>query len=78
MILVAYYTLMRPKNNRTLTWEEVTLDPVRGTGHFRLKHHKNASKGTTAYGRLSRQLVDYLLAIRPRHARGYIHPNPVR
>jgi len=76
MILIAYYTLMRPKNNRALTWEEVTLDPVRRTGHFRLKQHKNASKGATAYGRLSRRLVDYLLAIRPRHARGYIHPNP--
>jgi integrase len=76
MIYIAYFTLMRPKNNRALTWEEVTLDPVRRTGSFRLNHHKNVNKGVKAYGRLARKLVDYLLAIRPRNARGVIHPNP--
>ena len=76
MIYVGYYTLMRPKNNRALTWEEVMLDPVKRTGSFRLNQHKNVNKGIRAYGRLARQLVDYLLAIRPRHARGCIHPNP--
>lgn len=76
MMLIAYFTLMRPKNNRALTWEEVTLDPVRRTGRFRLKQHKNVNKGVSAHGRLARRLVDYLLAIRPRNARGLIHPNP--
>jgi hypothetical protein len=51
-------------------------DPVRRTGNFRLDRHKNVNKGIKAYGRLARQLVDYLLAIRPRNAKGYIHPNP--
>ena len=30
--LIGYFTLMRPKNNVRLTWEEITLDPVRRTG----------------------------------------------
>lgn len=76
MILIAYFTLMRPINNWALTWEEVTLDPVKGTGNFELDQHKNVNKGIRAYGRLARPLVDYLLTIRPRNARGYIHPNP--
>jgi|GEM_PF-6985250 len=33
MILIAYFTLMQPVNNRALTWEEVTLDPVKRTGY---------------------------------------------
>lgn len=76
MMLIGYYTLMRPINNRALTWEEVTLDPVKRTGKFRLDRHKNVNRGINAYGRLARQLVDYLLSIRPRNARGVIHPNP--
>jgi hypothetical protein len=32
MILIAYFTLMRPINNWALTWEEVTLDPVKAPG----------------------------------------------
>lgn len=76
MILIAYHTLMRPKNNRALTWEEVTLDPERHIGSFRLDRHKNVNKGIKAYGRFARELAGYLLAIRPRNARGYIHPNP--
>jgi hypothetical protein len=27
LCLVAYLTLMRPKNNKALTWEEVKIDP---------------------------------------------------
>lgn len=76
MMLIAYHTLMRPINNRALTWQEVTLDPVRRTGNFRLDRHKNVNKGIKAYGRLARPLVEYLLSIRPPNARGYIHPNP--
>lgn len=76
LILVAYHTLMRPNNNFALTWDEITLDPVKRTGRFHLKRHKNARKGATAYGRLARKLVDHLLTIRPRVARGYVHPNP--
>jgi integrase len=76
MIPIAYFTLMRPINNWALAWEEVTLDPVKGTGNFELDQHKNVNKGIRAYGRLARPLVDYLLAIRPRNARGYIHANP--
>jgi hypothetical protein len=30
--LVEYYTLMRAKNNRALTWKEVTLDPMARIG----------------------------------------------
>ena len=26
--LIGYVTLMRPKNNKALTWEEITVDPV--------------------------------------------------
>jgi integrase len=76
MILIAYFTLMRPNNNRALTWEEVTLDPVKRTGYFRLDRHKNVNKGIKAHGRIARRLVDYLLSIRPRNPKGYIHPNP--
>ncbi len=42
MILIAYFTLMRPNNNRALTWGEVMLDPVKRTGYFRVDWHKNA------------------------------------
>jgi integrase len=74
---VAYFTLMRPKNNLGLTWEEVTIDPRGENGVFRLVNHKNASKGITAEGPLAAQLVRYLRAVRPSDARGLIHPNPV-
>lgn len=32
MCLIGYYTLMRPKCNRFLTWGEVTLDLANRTG----------------------------------------------
>lgn len=73
---VGYYTLMRPKNNRALTWEEITLDPAARRGWFKLDQHKNVNKGIKARGALAAPLVDYLLRIRPRNARGLIHPNP--
>ena len=76
LMLIAYFTLMRPKNNRALSWHEVTLDPKTGTGTFELDQHKNVNKGIRAYGVLAPRLVKYLLAIRPPNARGYIHPNP--
>jgi integrase len=76
LILIAYYTLMRPNNNFALMWEEVTLDPEKRTGFFRLQRHKNARKGIKARGPINRPLVEYLLAIRPQFATGLIHPNP--
>lgn len=76
LVLVAYFTLMRPKNNRALTWQEVALDPVKMTGSFELDQHKNVNKGIRAYGVLAPRLVKYLLSIRPPNARGYIHANP--
>lgn len=74
--LVGYFTLMRPKNNKALTWEEIKLDPVSRTGWFKLVDHKNRRKGVTARGALHPQLVDYLFRIRPPQASGLVHPNP--
>ena len=76
LCLVAYYTLMRPKNNRALTWEEVTIDPASRTGFFKLSRHKNVNKGIKARGALAAELVDYLASIRPQKASGPIHANP--
>jgi hypothetical protein len=45
LILIAYFKLMRPKNNRALMWHEVMLDPKTGTGTFELDQHKNVNKG---------------------------------
>lgn len=75
-MLIGYYTLMRPRNNRALTWEEVTIDPETRTGFFKLDQHKNVNKGIKASGPLSRKVIDYLLAIRPANATGLIHRNP--
>ncbi len=76
MMLIAYYTLMRPKNNGALTWEEITLDEEKGGGRFQLDQHKNVNKGIRAWGPLARPLVDYLVSIRPAYASGVIHSNP--
>jgi integrase len=76
LCLVAYLTLMRPKNNKALTWEEVRIDPHTHTGWFKLDQHKNVNKGIKVRGKLADKLVDYLLSIRPANARGLIHPNP--
>jgi len=46
LILIAYYTLMRPNNNFALTWEEVTLDPDKRTGVFRLQRHKTRGRAS--------------------------------
>ena len=76
--LIAYYTMMRPANNRHLDWEEITsLDPTLRRGTFKLNRHKNVNKGIKARGCLARELVDYLLSIRPANASGPIHVNPV-
>lgn len=75
-MLIAYYTLMRPVNNRALTWEEVTIDAETRSGTFKLDQHKNVNKGVKAHGVLSPKVVDYLLAIRPPNATGLIHRNP--
>jgi integrase len=76
LCLVGYYTLMRPKNNRALSWDEIVLDPLTRRGWFKLDQHKNVNKGIKARGGLAAPLVDYLLSIRPKNARGLIHPNP--
>lgn len=71
--LIAYHTLMRPKNNRALTWEE--LDEA--CSRFRLDQHKNVNRGIKARGPIAPALQRYLRAIRPAKASGPIHPNPV-
>jgi integrase len=76
LCLVAYFTMMRPKNNRALTWEEITIDEAAGKGQFKLDQHKNVNKGIKARGALSVPLLEYLTSIRPKNARGLIHPNP--
>jgi hypothetical protein len=76
LCLVGYFTLMRPKNNKALTWEELTIDPVSRSGWFKLADHKNKRKGITARGALHPKLLDYLLSIRPANASGLVHPNP--
>jgi len=76
LCLIAYLTLMRPKNNRALTWEEVKIDAQTRTGWFKLDQHKNVNRGIKARGKLAAELVAYLLSIRPANARGLIHPNP--
>ncbi|PYQ31664.1 MAG: hypothetical protein DMF56_00725 [Acidobacteria bacterium] len=58
MILIAYFTLMRPHQQLGADVEEVTLDPLKGTGNFELDQHMNVNKGIRAYGRLARPLVD--------------------
>ena len=74
--LVAYYTLMRPKNNRALEWEVLAIDTDSRTGFFKLNQHKNVNKGIKARGALAAELVDYLLSIRPPNACGPVHLNP--
>lgn len=70
--------MMRPANNRHLDWEEITsLDSTLRRGTFKLNRHKNVNKGIKARGCLARELVDYLLSIRPANASGPIHVNPV-
>jgi integrase len=76
LCLVAYFTMMRPKNNRALTWEEITIDEAAGKGSFRLDQHKNVNKGIKARGALSAPLLAYLTSIRPKNAHGLVHANP--
>ena len=59
-----------------LTWEELTFHGAGGKSWFNLDQHKNVNKGIKARGGLTVQFVDYLLSIRPKNARGLIHPNP--
>ncbi|MEO8381778.1 MAG: hypothetical protein ABI779_19105 [Acidobacteriota bacterium] len=76
LCLVGYYSLMRPENNRQLDWEELTLDPAAMRGTFKLDQHKNVNKGIKARGPITRELMEYLLSIRPANASGPIHANP--
>lgn len=76
LCLIGYYSLMRPENNRCLDWDEITLDAAAMRGTFKLNQHKNVNKGIKARGPLARELVGYLLSIRPANASGPIHTNP--
>lgn len=76
LCLVGYFTLMRPRNNFRLTWEELHINDARDVGTFRLNAHKNTDKGIAAEGPLAVQLVRYLRSIRPEDATGFVHPNP--
>lgn len=71
---IAYFTLMRPKNNLALTWPELSFDGERAT--FRLDQHKNVNRGIRAEGPLAEQLLRYLESIRPGSAAGAVHANP--
>ena len=75
--LIGYYTMMRPDCNLNLGWHEVTLDAPTLTGWYKLDEHKNVNKGIDAEGPLAKELVEYLLAIRPPNpGRKPIHFNP--
>lgn len=65
LFLVGYYTLMRPDNNRSLDWKEITLDAATMRGTFKLDQHKNVNKASRRRGPIARELVEYL----PRFAR---------
>jgi hypothetical protein len=65
-----------PDNNRSLDWDEITLDPATMRGTFKLDQHKNVNKGIKARGPIAGELVEYLLSIRPANASGPIHANP--
>jgi integrase len=69
---VAFFTLMRPKNNLALTWQEI--DEERNT--FRLDQHKNVNKAIRAEGPIAEILLRYLRSIRSANAAGPVHPNP--
>jgi integrase len=72
---VAYFTLMRPKNNLALSWQELSIDEDRGT--FRLDQHKNVNKGVKAEGPLAEQLFRYLQSIQAGALiTGPVHANP--
>jgi integrase len=72
---VAYFTLMRPKNNLALTWPEISIDDDGVRGTFRLDQHKNVNKGIGAEGPLAEQLLRYLRSIRPANPAGPVHTN---
>ncbi|MEO8382204.1 MAG: hypothetical protein ABI779_21260 [Acidobacteriota bacterium] len=75
--LIAYTTLMRPETNFSLLWEQLTIDPVRDRGRFRLDAHKNAAKGVNVDAPLKPELVRYLKNIMPENdPAGLVHPNP--
>lgn len=76
LCMVAYFTLMRPKNNFALTWEEIALHEDREGGRFKLDEHKNVNRGIRAEGPFPPQLAQYLRAIRPSRATGLVHANP--
>lgn len=76
LCLVAYFTLMRPKNNTALTWEEIRLHATEDRGQFELDNHKNVNKGIAARGPIAAQLARYLRAIRPADGKGFVHANP--
>lgn len=54
IVMVGLYTLMRPSNNLSLTWEEIVLHDVEDRGSFHLVRHKNAKKGFSPKARFTR------------------------
>jgi hypothetical protein len=60
--------MMRPDCNLHLRWDELTLDAATLTGWYKLDEHKNVNKGISAEGPLAKELVEFLLAIRPPNA----------
>jgi integrase len=73
---VAYFTLMRPKNNFALTWQELSIDEASERATFRLDQHKNVNRGIKAEGPIAEQLLRYLRSIWPANASGTVHANP--
>jgi hypothetical protein len=77
LCLIGYMTLMRPETNFALRWEQLSIDPDKHQGRFRLGEHKNAEKGVEVDAPLKPELVEYLKTIMPStDALGLVHPNP--
>jgi integrase len=76
LVLIAYRTMMRPSNNFSLRWEQLTIDQERMRGSFTLVEHKNQSRGFDVVGPLGRSVIDYLVGIMPSSKpTGLVHPN---
>jgi hypothetical protein len=70
--LVAYLTLMRPENNKALTWEEVKIDLQNRTGWFKLDQHKNVEPRHQS-ARQARERARRLPAVDPAGERARPH-----
>jgi integrase len=76
LCLVGYYSLMRPDNNRSLDWEEITLDAATMHGSFKLDQHKEREQGHQG-ARPDRARAGGVSALHsPANASGPIYANP--